>query len=680
MKKEKKSSSVYGSLAFGIAMSATLGAIFLLLGGAAARLTSYDPFMLAGILAVIYIAVNAVMTVILRRIREKVRGESVIKSVLGGVLKDTVQGMNAPVLICDESDARVIWSNASADRFAGEEESALGMRFDKLMGIAMGEVLLDESELGASVKVGERTVRVRGRRIRVNDKNFCIFTMTDMTEVVRLYSEMAMKEPVVAHIIVDNLEEIRQYEQDRFRECSSQVASILSAWAKGCGGILKEYERDKYLFIFTAEHLEKCIAHKFDILDKIRDIHVGGGAVPITISVGAANIGGTFADRERAAASALEMALQRGGDQVVVKNEAETEFYGGRTKTVQKRTTVRARVISSELLMYMSRASNVLIMGHKFSDFDAFGAAVGVCRMAMFADVPVNIVTDFGDRGLDECRRLFEPLPEYNGVFIDEAAALDKVTTQTLLVLVDVNNPALFESPELAEACRDTVVIDHHRKVAELVPEPVMTYIEPSASAACELLAEMLEQVLPEGFNMQREAQMMMTGIMLDTKQFTINTTARTFASALFLRSRGANPTEALKYFKTPLEDYVREAKFRTNVVIYRSVIAITLGEGEGESADRVAAAKAADKLLSVKGVRASFALIAIGGVVHISARSTGDINVQLILEQLRGGGHYDAAGAQVEAKSMQDALGMLKKAIDSYLDESAMGIEEAHR
>lgn len=675
--KKNQNSSVYGSIAFGITVSTVIGTVFLLLSGAGSRLTTFDPFILAGMLAAIYIIVCTVIAVIMRRIREKARSDNVIMSVLGGVLKDTVQDMNSPVMICDEVDGRVIWSNKAADLLAEDDDRILGKRFHKLMGIPMGDILQDESGNGVSVAVGGKTVRVRGRRIRVNEKNFCVFTMTDMTDMVRLYSEMAKKEVVVAHIVVDNLEEIRQYEQDRFRECSSQVASILSAWAKECEGILKEYERDKYLFIFTAEHLEGCIAKKFDILDRVRDIHVGGGAVPITVSIGVANIGTGFAERERAAASALEMALQRGGDQVVVKNDTETEFYGGRTKTVQKRTAVRARVIASELLMHMSRASNVLIMGHKFADFDAFGAAVGVCRMAMFAKVPVNIVTDFGDRGLDECRKLFSSIPEYNGVFIDAASALDSVTTQTLLVLVDVNNSALFESPELASSCSNVAVIDHHRKVAEFEREMLLTYIEPSASAACELVSEMLEQVIPAEVKMQREAQMMMTGIMLDTKQFTINTSARTFSAALFLRDRGANPTEALKYFNTPLEDYIREAKFRTNVVIYRSVIAIALGDGEGENADRVAAAKAADKLLSVKGVRASFALIDIDGTVHISARSRGDINVQLILEQLRGGGHYDAAGAQVEAGSMQDALNLLKNAIDTYLDEGAMDIKK---
>ena len=669
---KKNEGEKYGSATFGLAASAIIGIIFLVLAGVGAKLTAFDPVLLTGILAAIYVVVCCAIFLILRRIRGKVSGDSVIRSVLNGVLSDTVQWMNVPVLICDESDAKIIWTNAAAAEVTGDtDKTVYGKRFDKYAGIAMGEVLQDESDLGAQTVIGERTFRIRGHRIRVNEKFFCIFSMTDITEITRLYEQAAQGELAVAHIVVDNLDEIRQYEQDRFRECSSQVASILSAWAKDIGGILKEYERDKYLLIFTAGQLDECVSRRFDVLDRIRDIHVGGGAVPITVSVGIASTGDSFAEREKSASSALEMALQRGGDQVVVRGESETEFYGGRTKTVQKRTKVRARVISSELLIHMSRASNVIIMGHKFADFDAFGAAVGVSRLAMFAGVPVNIVTDFGDSALDACRATFDGVPEYEGVFVDSAAALDLVTTQTLLVIVDVNNKALFEAPELVRACADFAVIDHHRKIADFDREPKLSYIEPSASATCELVSEMLEQVLPSEIMLQREARLMMAGIYLDTKQFTVNTTARTFSAALWLRDHGANPAETMRYFNVSLDDYTREAKFRSNVVIYRSVIAIALGDGDGENADRVAAAKAADKLLAVEGVRASFALIGIDGIVHISARSTGDINVQLILEKLRGGGHYDAAGAQVEAKSMQDALVMLKGAIDGYLDEN---------
>ncbi len=258
--------------------------------------------------------------------------------------------------------------------------------------------------------------------------------------------------------------------------------------------------------------------------------------------------------------------------------------------------------------------------------------------------------------------------PEYTDVLIDAGEALELLSANTLLIVVDVNNAVKFESPELAQNAENIVIIDHHRKTAEFEKEPLISYIEPSASATCELVSEMLEQVLPENLLRPTEANLMMAGILLDTKQFTKNTGTRTFSAALYLRDRGAIPAETQNLFKTDLNDFIREAKFRANVVIYRGVTAIALGEGEGDAGDRIAAAKAADKLLTVEGVQASFALIRIGDIVHISARSADSVNVQVILEMLNGGGHFDAAAAQVPS-SMHDALVQLKAAIDAYLD-----------
>ena len=666
--KSSKEPTKYTSVAFGIGITAVIGVIFLVLLGAAVRVTGLDAALIAGVLAAIYAVVCVVIALILRRIRESASGEAVIKSVLGTTLRDAVRWMDVPVVICDESDSKIVWNNPAASKLIGESEPLFGTRFDRFAGISTGDVLFaDSADDGVQRTIGGREMIIRGTRIRANDKNFDLFMFDDVTELRRLADEARTNESVVCQIVIDNLAEISS-DQDRFRECSSRVAAILSQWAKDCDGIIKEYERDKYLLIMSAKRLAECVESRFEALDCVRDIRVG--VIPVTLSVGISCVGATLSERERNAAAALELAIQRGGDQIAVRSEDATEFYGGRTKTVQKRTKVRSRVIAGELAEYMERASNVLVMGHKFADFDAFGAAVGVARLAMFVGTKVNVVSDLGDSGLDDCRRTFAGLADYDGMFVDVSEALDLVTTTTLLVIVDVNNPALVESPELVRVCGDLAIIDHHRKTAQFEREPLLSYIEPSASAACELVAEMLEQTLDPDEQIAAEAQMMLAGIMLDTKQFSANTTAQTFSAALYLRSRGANPTEAMRYFRTPLEDYVRDAKFRTNVVIYRSVIAITLGEGEGESADRVAAAKAADQLLTVQGVRASFALIRIDGVVHISARSTGDINVQLILEQLRGGGHYDAAGAQVEAKSVSEALGMLKSAIDTYLEE----------
>ncbi len=588
--------------------------------------------------------------------------------VLGNIMVDTVMKQVSPVFICDAEEERIIWYNRA---FAAAVQSKLqlyGHRADEFLSRNVASLLSENAADGAAVTVGSRSYRGRVHTLRAKDKGFCVITLSDVTETEQLYQQLTQRDAVVSYILLDNLDEILQYEQEKFRSVAVEIEKILREWAAEADGILKEYERDRYLFVFEAQRLDDFIVKKFDVLDKIRDIRIGDAMLPVTVSVGVANVRGTFSEKERAAAAALDMALQRGGDQVVVKNETGIECYGGRTKTVQKRTKVRARVIANELILHISRASNVLVMGHRYADFDAFGAAVGVARLAMFCGTRVNIVTDLKDPNLEGCRRMLAREKDYTDVLVDENDALDLVGANTLLVIVDVNNAEMFESLALAHNVENVVIIDHHRKTAEFEKAPLLSYIEPSAAAACELIAEMLEQVLPENHLKSAEANLMMAGILVDTKQFAKNTGVRTFSAALYLRDRGAVPSEAQSLFKTDLDDYIREAKFRSNVVIYRGITAIALGEGEGEAADRIAAAKAADKLLTVEGVQASFALIRIGDTVHISARSADTVNVQIILEKLRGGGHFDAAGAQVTA-TMQDALIQLKAAIDDYFD-----------
>ena len=367
------------------------------------------------------------------------------------------------------------------------------------------------------------------------------------------------------------------------------------------------------------------------------------------------------------------MALQRGGDQVVVKNrDGSQSIYGGRTKMIQKKAKVRARIIANELLVHMSEASNVIIMAHKRPDFDAIGSSIGLARLAMFCGVPVNVVTDFSFGGIEKCLERIKDEPDYKGVLVSREAAMDLVTPDTLLVITDVNNPNVFEEPHLAESCSKIIIIDHHRKTAEFPTEPLISYIEPSASAACELVCEMLELVLPEDLLLKSEADLMLAGILLDTNQFRKNTGTRTFSTALYLRDRGADISAVQEFFKTTLDDYERENKFRSNVTIYRDVTAISVADGEGDSDDTIPASRAADRLLELDGIKASFVLIKIKDAIHVAARSVGTINVQLILEQLRGGGHFDAAGAQITDATTDEVVALLKSAIDRYLDDSA--------
>ncbi|MBR2296706.1 MAG: DHH family phosphoesterase, partial [Clostridia bacterium] len=517
--------------------------------------------------------------------------------------------------------------------------------------------------------LGERTYRVEVTKISSAGKLYSLLIFRDITELARLQKFVCDDEKIIAYIIVDNLEELLQFEQENYREASGKIETEMRAWANEVNGIIKEYEKDKYIFIFRNEDLEKFIENKFEILDKIRNIRVGSGFVPVTISIGVAKIKGTLADKERAAHAALDMALQRGGDQAVVKFDENISFFGGKTSTVHKRTKVPARVAGSKLVSLMASASNVIIMGHKYPDYDAFGASVGLARLAMICGVKVNVVTDPKNPNIKRCMKFFDEY-KYKGLFVDSARGLDLIKSETLLVIADVNNPDMFESIDIYNNVYNIAIIDHHRKTAESERKLLIEYIDPASSSTCELVAEMLEQCLPMTTLEAVEANMLLAGISLDTKQFTKGTGPKTYGAAMYLLDNNASYEAIQDLFKTNIIDYRQISKFGQKVEMYRNCTAIAVNYEVGDaSTDRALVAKVADSLLSVEGVSASFALMQIDDTVHISARSNGSVNVQLILERLKGGGRYDSAGAQIKSASIQQTLVMLKDAIDDYFN-----------
>ncbi|MBQ9121242.1 MAG: DHH family phosphoesterase [Clostridia bacterium] len=614
-----------------------------------------------------YLAVNLTLLVVVRLIRKKNMPSKTLTPVMGTIMLDAVLKSSAPAMICD-SYGKIIWHNRVTSILSPVRASLYGTKAEKLFNVSIDKILRDESNVGVFASVGDRSYRIKGYRIKAGERSYVLLMFTDVTEATYLSRQIAANDIVCAYIIVDNLEEMLQFEQEKYRQATAAIDTLLREWVASVGGILKEYERDKYFFIFKSSDLDRFIADKFDILDKIREINIGVGNIPITVSIGAAKVTGSLADKERGAHAALDMALQRGGDQAVVKREDGIEFYGGRTNAIQKKTRVRARVISNELVSHMTRAGNVLIMAHRFPDFDAIGASIGVARLAIHCGVKVNIVTNPQDVNVRRVLSLYSGDSPYKDLFVDGSRGMDLIRSDTLLVIVDANNAAVYECAELADNVENIVIIDHHRKTAEFKKTPLISYIEPSASSACELVAEMLEQVIPTGMLKSEDANALLSGILLDTKQFTKATGTKTFSAALYLRDEGASPSEVQDLFKTTLDDFMREAKFGTNVSIYRDCMAISQNDGEGTGSDRISAAKVADKLLTVEGVAASFALVRIGNAIHISARSGGTVNVQLILEKLNGGGHFDSAGAQVSDGNMHDAVVRLKSAIDSYL------------
>ncbi len=633
--------------------------VFLAIQSLICGLLHINPYICAIFLCSLYAA--AVLTYSLYR-----RGSSYKRGVkptteVSVVLTESVINSPSPILVCPADKGRVVWMNRAAAAIAGNKRQT-GFR----------DIFTLTEEGSGIYEANERLyVREAHSSYGSDEKHYTVYTMTDVTERVSTENKLSGQQTAVAYIVVDNLEELLSYEQEDYRTASAETDRLLRQWANEAGGVIKEYQKDKYIFFFECSYLEKFSKEGFDILDKIRDIRIGENSIPLTVSIGVSAVGATPMEKEKNARSAIDTALQRGGDQAVVKGEGTLDIYGGKTKMAQKRTRVKARAIANELISYITSAENVLIMFHKFADFDAFGSAVGIARLCIFCGVPFNIVCDTSDPGLKKCFEWVSRLPDYRGVFIDSATALDMVNSETLLIITDVSNKFQFESPVLYDNCNNIVIIDHHRKTADFEKDIKITYIEPAAAAASELVCEMLEQVLPSETLLQREADLMLAGILLDTNQFTKSTGTRTFSAALYLRSVGADVGEVQEFFKTDLEDFQREQKFHSNVEIYRDVCAIAAASVPCEIKDKIPAAKAANKLLTVEGVKASFALLPIGDEIHISARSSGTINVQLILEELRGGGHFDAAGARLTDADMENALKLLKSAIDKYLTEN---------
>ena len=573
----------------------------------------------------------------------------------------------------------IAWCSQGAHKMLGTSESLLQKNFNELCSISIDDLVATLPESGAAqtndtsvpVVIGERNYYAKIYRQMLGKNTYYLVTFTDYTEYEQLRIKSENEAPVVAHIVLDNLNEIAEYVRVNYRSAANEIEEILKKFATDMNGMIREYNRDRYIMVFSRKKYEECANNKFDILETVRSVRLGDSSVPVTISMGISLVGENFEEREKNAASALEFALQRGGDQVAVKTEEDVLFYGGRTKGVQKKLGSQMRVFATQLTSLIAGAGNILIMGHASPDFDAIGSCVGIARLCMFCGQNPKIVMNTQNKNFLACTEKLLMLEDYKNVFISAEAGLDMVRSDTLLIIVDANNFNILESPDLASNIADFVVIDHHRKVAEFETEPKLNLIDPTASSASEMITAILEQCLPTDTLYKEEANVLLAGIMVDTKNFTRTTGTMTFSAAMYLRGVGANSEIAGAFFREEFADFMSEAKFNSNVTMYMNKIAITQSNGNDPSFDRGAAAKAADKLLTVRGVEASFALVEIDGVIHISARSNGNVNVQLILEKMGGGGHFDAAAAALKGEDMRSTLYRLKDAIDEYFKEN---------
>ncbi|MGN1001375.1 MAG: DHH family phosphoesterase [Oscillospiraceae bacterium] len=589
---------------------------------------------------------------------------------------NTLMNFPLPMVVFKMEDHQVIWGNQIFFNLFGGAKPSFDARLNEMIpGFSSKWLLEGKSQYPGLVQVNGRKYQLHGNIIRSrdedpNNKNRDFMGITywvDVTDFDDIKQEYESSRPVTMIFVIDNYDELMKNVPDRVRtDLRGAIDDKISQWCDGMNGLFRRYDRDRYMFIFESRHLKGITDGKFSILEQIHSV-VNPAGIHATLSIGVGKDGSGFEENFSFANLSIEMALSRGGDQAVIKNRYNFEFFGGRGMEVETRTKVKSRVTANALAELMRDSGEIFIMGHKLSDLDSIGGAAGMVCIARKIGRPARIVVDPVQNASQKLIELLKSTPEYKDVFITPNDAIVRADSHTLLVVVDTNRPEQVESQSLLESCTRVAVIDHHRRAASYIKNAALTFHEPYASSVCELISELLQELTEQEDITRVEAEAVLSGIVLDTKSFTIRTGERTFDAAAFLRRVGADTSEVKKLLQNDIEHTVAKYKILQSAKVYREGIAIAVQQEEQE---RIVAAQAADELLNVSGIQASFVAYATeeGGVV-ISARSIGEINVQLILERLGGGGNKSAAGAQVADMSLRDVVNTLCASIDEYLD-----------
>ena len=595
--------------------------------------------------------------------------------VSGGL--DTARSSNMlytplPMLVFDLNTGEVLWGN---DRFI-----ALTDLKDKLFEVTVTDAvpgfdshwLRDgKREAPEYVVWNHRTYRVYGAlshtdELKGDHSMLATTYWLDITESEQMRQTLDMTRPAVAILMIDNYEDLMKACPESKRSALlADIEGKLNDWCADSGGLLLGYDRDRYLFLMEEKDFTVYAEKKFDVLDSVRTVESGG--VSATLSIGVGRDGDSFDGLFKNADLALEMALSRGGDQAVVKDRNNFEFYGGRSKTTEKRTKVKSRVMANALRELVQDARNVYVMGHKYADMDSLGAAAGICCISRKLGKKAQIVIDTENNAAHPVLRALQQMPEYAGVFVAGDTAFLHAQPDTLLVVVDTNRPDSVESEPLLESCTRVAVIDHHRRGSSYIDKMTLNYHEPYASSASELVTELMQYLIEPADILKSEAEALLAGIVLDTKNFTNRTGGRTFEAAAYLRRCGADTQDVQRMFQSDLDAMVTRYAIMRQAEIYHGDIAIVAAD---EAYDRVTAAKAADELLTIRGIRASFVMYRKDDGVYMSARSLGEVNVQVILEALGGGGNSTTAGGQAKGITVAEAKEKLLAAIDQYFED----------
>ncbi len=590
--------------------------------------------------------------------------------------KGTLFNYPSPIVITDKAGS-ISWYNELFAKATSQEEALFGKNVQELIPKLQIEKLLSQGDkIRSELEIGENhyevwcdVVHAKGKGKQKKGTDLIIFYFVDKTNEVNAIRLRAEERMIESIIIIDNYDEVlKETEDSNHGALLGEIEQTINNWVNLGAGVLRKYERDKFIAVFSAKNFEKITENKFAVLDEVRSID-HDNKIPVTLSIGVGMNGEDVLENDKFARLAIDMALGRGGDQVVVRDGENFTFYGAKTREVEKRTKVKARVVAHALRELIDHADRVIIMGHKNSDMDCVGAAIGIFRAVKSRGKEAYIVNESDTVNSRMLIEEFSRIPEYDDAFISAEQTLNVFTPGTLVVVVDVHRPSMVDCPELLQHAKDVVLIDHHRKSEDFIENPVLVYHEPYASSTCEMITEIFQYIQDGQRLTKKEAEALYAGIYMDTKGFNFKAGVRTFEAASYLRRMGVDPVSVRRLFKTDLENYIARADIIRTATIYRENIAFSyLYEECPDMA--VTVAQAADELLNISGVEASFVLAKDGNRVLISGRSLDNINVQVILEKLGGGGHITIAGAQLEDVTIEEADEKLKNAIEEVLSE----------
>lgn len=582
--------------------------------------------------------------------------------------------MNLPIPLCIlEFDGNISWYN---NKFYEMTQSSdlLGANIDNIIkNINLRKVLNENKEMYTEVDYKDKQYTVVYNVIKNEQDNQVKYLMMlywiDKTEYLALSKKYEEEKNIIMLIQVDGYDEVLKSTTEEKRSLISvELERILSGLETSLQAAVKRTSKDKYIVITNQKGLSKLQENKFTILDTVRNIDYGN-TLPVTISIGVGRKGDSIYENIQLATGALDLALGRGGDQAIVKTKDKFEFYGGKSKAVEKTTKVKSRLIGHALKEIVSQSKTIYIMGHKYPDLDAMGSAVGIYDICKSLNKETHIVLDSVNESIDEFVSRLKKNEYYKDLFISREDAIKNCTKETLIVVVDTHRPSYTECEELLEISKKVAVIDHHRKGVEFIQDTVLSFHEIYVSSTCEMVTEVVQYLEDDVKINKLTAEGLLAGISLDTKFFAFKTGVRTFEAASYLKKAGADTTEVKKLFRTKVEDFKIKAEIISNTKIIDNRICISYSKTQSENIN-VVIAQAADELLTVKRIEASFVLGEKDGTVFISARSLGKINVHVLMEKLGGGGHIDIAGAQLRGVSMKEAYTKVHDIIEQYLRE----------